>query len=248
MQKAPTTIHGITYKRRPANEADVFVRVLSPEYGLFTMSVKGAKRPKSKLNSSVLNFSHGEYAVVINQNGISTLRSASKIQQFEQLFTDLKLNAYASYFLDLADHVAVDYEVVPGLYELILQALTLLNQQQDPEIVLALVKTRMLTYFGVAPELRQCVICGEQHPTFDYSIELGGIVGTEHFAPSALHVSPKAVALLRTLGLMPLAQLGTIKISPHLSQQVLQLLTRIYQATLDLNLKTEKFLQDFSKL
>lgn len=248
MQKEPTTVNGIIYKRRPANEADVFVRILSKNNGVFTASVRGAKKPQSKLNSSVLNFSYGDYLVVLNEKGISQLRSGSHIKQFEQLFSDIKLNAYASYFLDLVDHAVVDYEVVPGIYDLIFASLTMLNEQKNPDIILALVKIRMLEYFGVKPELAHCVLCDQVHQNYDYSIELGGIVGTDHFETSRLNFDPKVISLLRTLGLLPIEKLGNIEISAYLTNQLLKLLDLIYQRTMDLNLKTEKFIRELDEM
>lgn len=248
MQKEPQTIYGIVYKRRPANEADVFIRVLSKNHGAFTASVKGAKKPQSKLNSSVLNFSYGDYLMVINEKGISQLRSSKHVKQFEELFSDIKLNAYASYFFDLVDHAVLDYEQVDGLFDLIFWALTQLNQKQNPDVILALVKIRMLQYFGVMPELRHCLLCDQIHDNYDYSIELGGIIGTDHFEVSRQNVDPKVVALLRTLGLLPLEKLGDMDISDHLIGQLLKLLSLIYQRTLDLNLKTEKFIQEMNQL
>lgn len=242
--KKEKTVTGIIYKRRAANEADVFARILTEKDGLFSIAVKGALKPKSKLNAATLNFSFGDYKIMTNGAGISTLRAPGHVQTFDQLFTDLKLNAYASYMLDLVDHAFVEYEDVGESFTLVRTSLQLLNQTVNPEAVLALFELQMLPIFGVGPQLRECIICGKQQGQFDYSIDLGGVICSDHFnqVPTRLHLSPKAVGLMRTLGLIKIVQLGQISVSAALLREVLNALDRIYRQTLDLNLKTKTFI------
>lgn len=242
--KKEKEVTGIIYKRRAANEADVFARILTEKDGLFSIAVKGALKPKSKLNAGTLNFSFGNYKIMTNQTGIATLRATGHVATFDALFSDLKLNAYASYMLDLVDHGFVEYKDVGATYNLVQSCLKNLNGGMNPEVVLALFELQLLPVFGIGPELAQCVICGKTSGTFDYSIDLGGIICSDHFnqVKSRLHLPPKAVALIRTLGLIDVTKLGNISVSEALITAVLKAIDRIYRQTLDLSLKSKAFI------
>lgn len=242
--KKTETVFGIIFKRKPANEADVFARILSQNEGLFSIAVKGALRPKSKLNSATLNLSYGEYTVFTNHQGISNLRTTAKTKQFENIFLDLQKNAYALYFLDLADHAFVDYEPVGTTFDLIFSVLNLLNDGTNPDVLLALTQLQMLPVFGVGPELKECLICHKTQGIFDYSIELGGVICSDHFkeVTTRMYLKPKTTALIRTLGLIDVQKVGSINLSPELVKSTLKAIDQIYQQTLDLNLKTRAFI------
>ena len=72
---------------------------------------------------------------------------------------------------------------------------------------------------------------------------------SDHFARvQRMHLAPKTVALLRTLGLVPIDRLGSIQIDDQLKEQSRQAIDLIYQETVDLNLRTKKFLDELKTL
>ncbi|PXZ33376.1 DNA repair protein RecO, partial [Lactobacillus helveticus] len=88
--------------------------------------------------------------------------------------------------------------------------------------------------------------CGKERGVFDYSIKLGGIVCSDHFAKvnSRLHLTPKQTAVLRTIGLLPIERLGNIELNSETKKATRKAIDRIYRETIDLNLKTKKFLDE----
>ena len=81
---------------------------------------------------------------------------------------------------------------------------------------------------------------------FDYSIKLGGVICSDHFGVvnSRMHLKPKETAVLRTIGLLLTDRLGTIKINRETKKATRKAIDRIYRETIDLNLKTKKFLDE----
>jgi DNA repair protein RecO (recombination protein O) len=246
MAKKLTTVHGIIFKRRKYRDFDLLVKIISQEIGIATLLVRGGLRPKSKLAADVLNFSYGDYEIYSSGKGISTLRTTKKVSQFANLFADLEKNAYAAFILDLIDHAFVEYQPLGAYYDLAATALTKIDQGADPEIIAQIVQLKMLKAYGLAPNLRSCTICGKTEQTFDYSIKLGGLVCSDHFASqvSRLHLTTKEVALLRTMYFFPITRLGQIKVSPALKKRTHWAIDRIYRETADLNLKSKKFLDE----
>ena len=59
-----------------------------------------------------------------------------------------------------------------------------------------------------------------------------------------MHLKPKEVAVLRTIFLLPFERLGSIKINSSTKKATRKAIDRIYQDTIDINLKTKKFLDE----
>ena len=72
------------------------------------------------------------------------------------------------------------------------------------------------------------------------------MICSDHFnvVESRLHLKPKETAILRTIGLLPIERLGTIKVSEESKRATRKAIDRIYRETIDLNLKTKKFLDE----
>lgn len=243
-------VEGIVFKRQPYQETDVLVRIFTQDYGLFTMIVKGAKKPKSKLNSSVLNFSYGHYLIDIKPNRISRLNTTKKVTQFETIITDIEKSAYATFLCDLANHAFVDYQVENDYYNLLKQALLKINEGKNPEIVMQIFQLKMLKAFGVAPELKKCVICHNTVGDFKYSIEKGGILCQKHLSQinniQLLDLSVQEVSLLRTLAFVPLDKLNQVTIKLKTQSRLSKAIDRIYNETLEMNLKSKQYLNQMT--
>ena len=148
--------------------------------------------------------------------------------------------------MDLIDHAFVEYQPIGKYYDLADFAIHKINKGVDPEIITQIVQMQLLTAFGVQPELRHCLICKKERGVFDYSIKLGGVICSDHFndVQSRLYLKPKQTALLRTMGLVPIERLGKISLQSETKLATRKAIDRIYGETIDLNLKTKKFLDE----
>ncbi|MCX0290479.1 DNA repair protein RecO [Lactobacillus kullabergensis] len=239
-------VNGIIFKRQKYHEADLLAKIMTEKNGIITLLARGALKAKSKLGASLLNFSYGTYVIYSSGHGLSALRTYKNVKQFDGLYDDLIKNAYASFILDLIDHAFIEYQNLGRYYDLANFALQKINSGTDPEMITQIVQMQLLAAYGVEPELRSCVICGEKQGEFDYSIRKGGILCSKHFYadPARLHLKPKETAVLRTIFLLPFNRLGDIKINSITKKATRRAIDRIYQETIDLNLKTKKFLDE----
>ncbi|MGQ5709551.1 DNA repair protein RecO [Lactobacillus sp. PSON] len=246
MAKELKEVQGIIFKRQKYKEADLLVKIMTKNHGIITMIVKGALRPRSRLGACTLNFSYGKYIIYTNGHGLSNLRTYKEVKQLDGIYNDLIRNAYASFILDLIDHAFVEYQPLGKFFDLVDIALKKIDKNADPEMITQIVQMQLLEAFGVMPTLRECVICGKTHGKFDYSIQLGGVICSDHFksVKHRLHLDIKSTAVLRTIGLIPIEKLGTINLSDETKHNTRQAIDRIYRETIDLNLKTKKFLDE----
>lgn len=239
-------VQGIIFKRRKYKDTDLIVKIMTKNNGIISLIVKGAMRPKSKLNAATLNFSYGTYVIYTSGHGLSSLRTYKEVKQLDGIYDDLIKNAYTSFILDLIDHAFVEYQPIGKYYDLADFAIHKINEGVDPEIITQIVQMQLLTAFGVQPELRHCLICKKERGVFDYSIKLGGVICSDHFndVQSRLYLKPKQTALLRTMGLVPIERLGKISLQSETKLATRKAIDRIYGETIDLNLKTKKFLDE----
>lgn len=252
MVKELVEVEGVVFKRKRYQESSVLLKMLTKEYGIISVIVKGALKDKSKLGGATLNFSYGTYVINTNFKGISNLRTFKNVNQFDDLYLDVFKNAYGAYILDLVSHAFIEYENVGNFYQLIMEALKVINSGKDPQIITQLVQLQMLTAYGVRPNFEECVICHKKQGKFDYSLELGGIICSDHFKGNSrrMNLPPRVVSLLRTLMLVDIKKIGKINIEESLKKQTQGVIDRIYQNYLDLNLKSKKVLREleiFSK-
>lgn len=239
-------VQGIIFKRIKYKDTDLIVKIMTKNNGIISLIVKGAMRPKSKLNAATLNFSYGTYVIYTSGHGLSSLRTYKEVKQLDGIYDDLIKNAYTSFILDLIDHAFVEYQPIGKYYDLADFAIHKINKGVDPEIITQIVQMQLLTAFGVQPELRHCLICKKEQGRFDYSIKLGGVICSDHFndVQSRLYLKPKQTALLRTMGLVPIERLGKISLQLETKLATRKAIDRIYGETIDLNLKTKKFLDE----
>ena len=239
-------VQGIIFKRQKYKEADLLAKIMTKQDGIMTLIVKGALRPKSRLSAATLNFSIGTYVIYTSGKGLSNLRTYKEAKQFDGLYRDLTKNAYISFVFDLIDHAFVEYQPIGKYYDLALFALKKIDSGVDAEMITQIVQMKMLAAYGVEPQLKHCVICGKEKGIFDYSIKMGGVICSNHFSvvTSRMHLKPKETAVLRTIGLLPIDRLGNIKISEETKAATRKAIDRIYRETIDLNLKTKKFLDE----
>lgn len=245
MAKELKEVQGIIFKRQKYKEADLLAKIMTRS-GIITLIVKGALRPKSRLGACTLNFSYGTYVIYTSGQGLSNLRTYKEVKQFDGIYNDLTKNAYASFILDLIDHAFVEYQPLGKVYDLADFALNKINDGIDPEVITQIVQMKMLQSFGVMPTLDKCVLCGKRQGVFDYSIKLGGVICSDHFATvqSRMHLAAKETAVLRTIGLIPIEKLGSIDLNSETKKATRKAIDRIYRETIDLNLKTKKFLDE----
>ena len=151
---------GIVVSKRDYKERDLLVKILTNRYGYKTFYIRGAKKRGFRLGAIILPFSHGRYLGSINDDGLSYLSTGKEIDQYQNIFNDIMLNAYASYVLGLGEAAIKDDCILASQwYRKIERALQLIDQGVNPLIIVSIMEIQMLELFGVAPEWRFCAVC-----------------------------------------------------------------------------------------
>lgn len=242
-------VEGIVLYQRKHRERDFLVKIFTKRFGKIMFFVRGSKRQQGEIYQAIQPFTQATFIADIRETGLSFLRGAKDIEKNIDLQTDIFKNAYATYISGLIDAVIEDHRSHPALYDLLHQALFLIDEGYAPEVVTNIIEVKLLEPFGVGPNFLGCAICGKTQGIFDYSDKYQGVLCTEHFFedPRRLHVNPKAVHLVRLYSVIKLDKIGEISIAPDTQSEIKRLVDHIYEELVGLHLKSKSFIDNLYK-
>ncbi|RXI22203.1 DNA repair protein RecO [Pediococcus pentosaceus] len=246
---ANADFNGIVMFERSHRENDLLVKFLTKEHGKRMFFIRNAKKVDFKLRSAILPFSHGQYTGLIRSNGLSYINAALDVQQFENIFQDITLNAYATFVLNLVDAAFDDNVKITSWFERINRALILIDAGNDAEIITDLIQIQLLNSFGISITWDHCVICGRTDFPLDYSEAFGGMLCQSHWERDEhrWHLKPKSARIIGILSAVSIFKLGQISISKETKQEIWNLTADIYKNQVGINLKSRSFIDQMKK-
>lgn len=170
---------GMVLSTMPVGEYDRRVVILTKEQGKISAFARGARRPNSPLVGAVNPFSFGEFTMYEGRSSY-TIQSASITNYFAELREDIVGAYYGFYFLEVADYFAKEANDEREMLKLLYQTLrALLNPHIPDRLVRCIFELKTLTVNGQAPQVYQCVTCGDTTRPAVFSIARGGLVCSE---------------------------------------------------------------------
>lgn len=170
------TVTGMVLAATSIGEYDRRVVILCRERGKIAVFAKGARKPNSVLVGVTSPFSFGEFVVYEGRTSY-TLVSASISNYFQELRTDIEGAYYGFYFMDLANYYAREANDETQMLKLLYQTLrALLNPRLPNRLIRYIYELKTLCINGEAPQMFECVCCGEQGKECTFSVKKGGMV------------------------------------------------------------------------
>ena len=150
---------GLIIREQQTGEDDRLVTLLTRDYGVLRAFVRGAKRIKSRSQSSTQLFAYGNYSIYRGKDAYS-IDEAQPIEIFFDLRNDIASLSLAQYFCELAGELAPVEDSAEEYLRLILNALHMLSKnKKSHEQLKAIVELRLLTLSGYMPDLVACGDC-----------------------------------------------------------------------------------------
>lgn len=155
-----TTLEGIVLKERTVGEQDKFIDILTKDYGLVELSVKGARKINGKSSSSTQLFAYSRFCYDVRKDRFY-LNSAEPIHIFYGLRNSLSAISLASYFADVLRYCTAELTDSGNVLRLFLNTLHFLETGLRSEIMLKSVfELRLMTEIGFMPDVVCCRKCG----------------------------------------------------------------------------------------
>lgn len=240
---------GIVIRTTQYGETNKIVTLYTREWGKVGVMARGAKKPKSRLASITQPFTYG-YFLIQKTSGIGGLEQGEAISSMRGIKEDIFKTAYAAYILELLDKAVDNQQPNPFLFELALQVLQFINDEEELEIITYIFEMKMLNVFGLYPKLDGCTICSNTEGKFAFSIREGGFLCHRCFEkdPYALKISNSTVKLLRLFYYFDLNRLGKISVKEETKKELKKVISTYYDEYSGLQLKTKRFLNQMDSL
>lgn len=235
---------GIVLFTKNYKEKDKLVKIFTESAGKQMFFVRNANQPNNPLKSAILPFTEAVYIGQFRSEGLSFLTTVKDIQPFRLIQQDIFVNAYATYISNLVDAAIDDKVYDPTLFGFTRQALMLLNEGKDPEIITNIFEIQILNRFGIMPEWRHCAVCGETQGKFDYSSKYSGVLCEHHWSldEHRYHADAKAIYFMRMFSAISYDQINSIQLKEDTKQAIRVTIDELYDEYVGIHLKSKKFI------
>jgi DNA repair protein RecO (recombination protein O) len=237
----------IVIKQSKFGEIDKLLTIYTPELGKLRVVAKGTSRPGSKLGGNVEPLTYCLLMMARGRN-LDIVTQSQTIDGFLALKSDLWLMAYGLYILDLVDSFTVENSMNRPLFDLLLDALHWLGQDDGSEIVLRYFELHLIDYLGYRPELYRCVKCNSPlKPVANFfSSGQGGVLcpycSKSDFLSRSLSVD--ALKILRLWQNCDYAAARRVKVRSELSSELEQVLRDYIRYLLQRELRSIAWLEE----
>lgn len=235
---------GIILFTKDYKEKDKLVKIFTESFGMLMFFVKGAHRKNNPISPAILPFTEAVYIGDFREEGLSFLNGSKEVFPFRTIQGDIFVNAYATYILNLADAAIEDRTYDPNLYHFVKQALTLLNENKDAEIIANIFEIQVLNRFGITPLWKQCAACGETQGKFDYSSAYSGVLCERHWHldERRYHADPVAIYFIRLFSSISYDKVHDISVKPETKAAIRKTIDELYDEYVGIHLKSKKFI------
>lgn len=169
---------GIVLRSYKLGEADKILRILTREHGKRSAVARGVRKTSSRFGARLEPLTHVQLLLHRGRT-MDTVKQAEIIESFPGVRQDLDLYMSASAMAELADSMTADEEPHPELFELLEEALELLDRYPErAAFTRAFFEFKAMAAAGFELSVGTCTACGRAPGGGEvfFSLHLGGIV------------------------------------------------------------------------
>jgi DNA repair protein RecO (recombination protein O) len=243
----------IILRSRDYSESDRLITFFTRKQGQLTGIAKGARRSKKRFVNTLEPLSHVVLTYAARStSGLVRIDASELKNAFTALRIDIARLGYASLCCEMVLEISPERQANPRVFALLCQYLERLNLGADPENSTLLFQIRLLSLSGYAPNLQDCLRCGQKLGRVEnwfFSIPQGGLVCKDHkHGQQPYPVSLGTVILLRQAQQLPLAKLWRLRFQRQSRQECRFLLIDLVRHYLEKDLKSLKLLYQIGAL
>jgi DNA repair protein RecO (recombination protein O) len=229
----------------PIGEYDRRVVILTKEQGKISAFARGARRPNSPLVGAVNPLAFGEFTMYEGRTSY-TIQSASITNYFAELREDVVGAYYGFYFLEVADYYAKEYTDEREMLKLLYQSMrALINPHIPNRLVRRIFELKALTVNGQAPQVFQCVICGDQERPAVFSPAKGGLVCSECSGDviDGMILDNSTLYSMQYIESTPVVKLYTFTVAENVLAELEKVMDRLMEVYADRRFKSLEILE-----
>lgn len=236
---------GMVLSTMPVGEYDRRVVILTKEQGKISAFARGARRPNSPLVGAVNPLAFGEFTMYEGRTSY-TIQSASITNYFAELREDVVGAYYGFYFLEVADYYAKEYTDEREMLKLLYQSMrALINPHIPNRLVRRIFELKTLTVNGQAPQVFQCVICGDKERPAVFSPAKGGLVCSECSGDviDGMILDNSTLYSMQYIESTPVVKLYTFTVAENVLAELEKVMDRLMEVYVDRRFKSLEILE-----
>ena len=236
---------GMVLSTMPIGEYDRRVVILTKEQGKISAFARGARRPNSPLVGAVNPLAFGEFTMYEGRTSY-TIQSASITNYFAELREDVVGAYYGFYFLEVADYYAKEYTDEREMLKLLYQSMrALINPHIPNRLVRRIFELKTLTVNGQAPQVFQCVICGDKERPAVFSPAKGGLVCSECSGDviDGMILDNSTLYSMQYIESTPVVKLYTFTVAENVLAELEKVVDRLMEVYVDRRFKSLEILE-----
>ena len=236
---------GMVLSTMPIGEYDRRVVILTKEQGKISAFARGARRPNSPLVGAVNPLAFGEFTMYEGRTSY-TIQSASITNYFAELREDVVGAYYGFYFLEVADYYAKEYTDEREMLKLLYQSMrALINPHIPNRLVRRIFELKALTVNGQAPQVFQCVSCGDQERPAVFSPAKGGLVCSECSGDviDGMILDNSTLYSMQYIESTPVVKLYTFTVAENVLAELEKVMDRLMEVYVDRRFKSLEILE-----
>jgi len=235
-------------------ESDRIVHFYTLEFGKLSGIAKGAKKSRKRFANALEPFSCVN--ILFTKRGRDSLafvENCDMIDHYAAIRDDLDKTLLASYLMEVTEQFTMEGKRQDGLYNLLVQFLTLIAEGKPSESLIRFFEIRLLKLAGYEPILDHCAACG--HPvgngdSYYFQPKDGGIRchGCKKSDEQAVVLSTGTIKSLLAGRDMGTDRIGRLMLSPQSAEESRKMMTSFIRYLLGRELKSLQVLQQIRRL
>lgn len=230
---------GIIIRSIAFSESSKILTVITKDYGVINILAKGAKRLKSPLRSTTINFTYGNFHLYYKENKLSILICVDVLNPLSNIQKDIIKISYLNFLSDLTSQVIKQSDDI-NIYNDYINALLKIEDGFDPMIITSIIELKYLSYLGVAPNLESCANC-DSKDIITLSVDKGGFI-CKNCLETEYIVSLKTIKIIQMLQYLDIFKITKISVSDEAKKEINFFIDSYYEKHTGLYLKTKSFL------
>ncbi len=240
---------GLVLRTYDFSEADRVIVLFTRERGKVRGIAKGVRRSRSRLAACLGWLSLSELQLYGKETRELMLVTQGQLENaFPGLKTDLTALGQAARICELVDGLTPERQPLPGIFNLLMAALGLLETGVRPSLAGTWFEVGLLNQLGYRPVLQTCQLCQCDSKTMAYHVETGGVVCRACRPAGGISISPGARRLLERLIRFPADKVQRLHLHHKLQGEITALLDAAVHYQLGRKLKSDIFRQAVAKL
>lgn len=232
-------VTGVVISEVPYKENSKILNILTPD-GVIGIVSKGCKNLKSPLRTISEKLKYCEYTIYYKEDGLSTLKEGTIIDNFNHIRTDLTLISYLSYITELVAQV-VKQSNNSNIYKLYINTVKKIDEGLNPMVMTNILEIKLLDYLGVPINLNECCKCGGKKNIVTIDPDAGGYICTSCYTNETLY-DEKVRNMLRKYYLVDIESITELKIKDYVIEAINYFMNTYYDRYTGLYIHSKNFL------